>query len=272
MLFSFQRVGIDIFLHVGVGVLYHLEDALFIGPLDEILRQPGILLAGTSHNDDTEIMLFAPGPGPGRAVGDADAAADALLCIPDHFAVDQREGADRPDIAVFDTLFTANAAVGIILGFRHADEAEVVHPDLAAVIGTAGKGNLDMQMVGEDHLVHLSGQGGGIVAAEGAQTLARTGYHVPGTGSRISLVPLFLVDAGIIDNGLDRLIDSVHILQFDAGQLNALAVGHKDRPVAVLLRHLGDLRHAFGVDHAAGNTDPAGSLTPDFGVTERIFL
>ena len=134
VLFALKGVGINILLHISVGVLDHLEDALLVRPFDEVLCQTRILLAGASHDDNAEIVLLAPCPGAGRAVGDAYTASDALGGIPHHFAVDKGESSHGTDVTVLDALLAAHAAVRIILGFRHADEAEVVHPHLAAVV------------------------------------------------------------------------------------------------------------------------------------------
>ena len=77
VLLGFKSVRIDVFLNIGIAVSDHLKDAFFIGPLDEVFSESGILLACAALENDSEVTFFAPGPCAGWAVGDADSAADA---------------------------------------------------------------------------------------------------------------------------------------------------------------------------------------------------
>ena len=272
MLLALEGVLVNVLLHIGVAVLDDLADALFVRPADEVLGQTGILLARAAHDHDPEILLLASGPGAGRTVSDADAAADAEIGVSDDLAVYHLQSACGADLAVFDALLAPHAAIGIILGLRHADDAEVVHAHLAAVIGAAGKGHLHVEIVGEDQLVHLLRESCRVVAAEGAQPLAGTGDHVSRAGGGIAALVDLLIDPGLVDDQLQFSVDRIHILDLDAGDLNALAVGDENSAVSVLLRDLGDAQHALGSDHAAGNTDAGGRLASDLGVTESVLF
>ena len=89
MLLVLYRVRIYVFLDISVGILDDLQDTLLIAPLDEVLREARISLAGTAEQDQTEIVLLAACPCSCRAVSYADAAADALGGIAHDFAVDE---------------------------------------------------------------------------------------------------------------------------------------------------------------------------------------
>ena len=272
MFLAFNGFLVDVFLGEGVAVLDDLEDALLVGPFEEVLCEAGVLFAGAAQEDEAEVVFLAPGPGAGRAIGDADAAADAEVGVALNLAVHDLEGADRPLLAVFDALFTADTAVGVVLGLGHSDDAEVIHADLGAVIGAAGEGDFHVQVVGVDELVHLAGKVGGVIAAEGTEALAGAGDDVSGAGCGIAALVLLLVNAGRIDNELELLVDGVHVLHFDAGDLNALAVGDENGAVSVFFGDLRDADHGFRVDHAAGNTHTGSCLSAYFGVAEGILL
>ena len=272
MLFVFHGVGVDVLLDVGVAVLHHLQDAFFVAPLDEILRETRVLLSGAAQEDQAEVMLFASGPCAGGAVGNADAAANALRGVADYFAVHQRQGAYGAAFAVVDAGFAGDAAVFVVLRLCHADDAEVRHADFAAVVGTAGEGDLHVAVVGVDLILHLLGEGCGVIAAEGAQARAGAGDDISGPGGGIALAFFRLVDAQGVDDLLNFGVDLVHVLQGDAGDLDSLAVGDVDDTSPVLLGDLHDLGHGVRVDDAAGNADAGGCLAAHLGVTERVLL
>ena len=166
VLLALDRLGVNIFLDVGVAVLDHLHDALLVAPLDKVFGKTRVLLAGTSQQHNAEVMFFAARPCAGRAVRDADTTADAQVGVPLNLAVDHRERADGTFIAVFDALLAADATVFIILRLRHADDTEIIHAHLRAVIGAAGEGNLHVQVVRENHLFHLAGKSTCVITAE----------------------------------------------------------------------------------------------------------
>ena len=128
-------VGVDVCLHIVVGVQNDPDDAVLVGPLDEILAQAGILLAGSAQKGQTVVFLRTSRPGSVGTIDDALTAADAFLCIPDGAIVLQFECAHGLFLTLLDTGPAADAAVGVQLGLGHAHDAEVVEPHLAAVVG-----------------------------------------------------------------------------------------------------------------------------------------
>ena len=272
MFFAFDGFFIDVFFGEDVAVFDDLEDALFVSPLDEVFGEAGVLFAGAAEDDQAEVVFFASGPCAGRTVGDADAAADAEVGIALDLAVDDFEGADGALVAVFDALFAAYAAVGVVLGLGHADDAEVVHTDFTAVVGAAGEGDFHVQVVGEDEFVHLPGELCGVIAAEGAEALAGAGDDISCARCGITAFELFLVDAGIVNDELELFVDGVHIFHLDSGDLDALAVGDENGPVAVFFSDFRHADHGFRIDHAAGNTNTGGGLASHLGVAKRILF
>ena len=270
--FAFNGFFVDVFFGKGVAVLDDLEDTLFVSPFDEVLGEAGVLFAGAAQQDKAEVVFFASGPCTGGAIGDADAAADAEVGVALDFAVDDFESADGALVAVFYALFAAYTAVRVVLGLGHADDAEVVHTDFSAVIGAAGEGDFHVQVVGEDEFVHLPCELCGVIAAEGAEALAGAGDDISGARCGVAAFELFLVDAGIVNNELELFIDGIHIFHLDSGDLDALAVGDEDGPVAVFFSDFRHADHSFRVDHAAGNTNTGGGLASHLGVAKRILF
>ena len=198
--------------------------------------------------------------------------ADAEVGIALDLAVDDFEGADGALVAVFDALFAAYAAVGVVLGLGHTDDAEVIHTDFTAVVGAAGEGDFHVQIVGEDEFVHLPGELCGVIAAEGAEALSGAGDDVSGPCCGVAALEFFLVNAGIVNDELELFVDGVHIFHLDAGDLDALAVGDEDGPVSVFFSDFRHTDHGFGIDHAAGNTNTGGCLASHFGVAKRVLF
>ena len=96
---ALKSVLVDILLDIRIAVLDDLKDALLVCPADEVLRETGILLACAAHNDDAEIVFFAPCPRAGRAIIDAYAAAYAEIGISHNLAVHKLQGAGGADLA-----------------------------------------------------------------------------------------------------------------------------------------------------------------------------
>ena len=203
---------------------------------------------------------------------DADAAANAAGLIADYLEIDKLEGTDASAGTVVYTLAAGYTALGVILGLRHADDAEICHADLGAVIGTAGKGDLHMPVRGEDILLHLSGQICCVVAAEGAESGSRAGLDITGSGRRIAGTLLFLVDIQGVNDRLDFLIYLVNVFHRDAGDLNTLAVCDIYHAFSVLLRDLNYLAKRSRVDDAARDTDTGSRLAAHLGIAEGVLL
>ena len=126
---------------------------------------------------------------------------------------------------------------------------------MRAVIGAAREGNLHVAVVGKDRLVHAPRKCRGVVAAKRAQPRPRTADYVAGSRSGIALAALLLVDARVIDDGLQPLVDLGDLLQRDTGYLHALAIGEKYRAVAKLLGYLNHACHALSIYDAARNAN-----------------
>ena len=270
MLLSAGRARIDVLVDVGVGVLRDLDDRVLVHPFEPILGEARVLLARAAHDLEAEVVLGAARPCPRGAVVDAHAAADAEVLVAHDLAVDHGERAHRAAAAPFHALLAADAAVAVVLRLGHADDAEVVEGDVRAVVGAARERDLHVAVVGEDRLVHAPRKRRGVVAAEGAQARTRAAHHVAGARRGIALAALLLVHAGVVDDGLQALVDLGNLLQRDAGDLHALAVGEEDRSVAELLGDLDHARHALGVDEAAGNAYARGGLAAHLGLAEGV--
>src|SRR5699024_4946764 len=107
-----------------------LDDVVRIRPDEEILAETRILLSGPSHDRQLIIFLLAPGQRPGRTFGDADAAADTFLLVPDDLVVFHPQGVHRQLLAALHAGLAVDAAGRIVLRHRHADDAKIMHPRL----------------------------------------------------------------------------------------------------------------------------------------------
>ena len=143
---------------------------------------------------------------------------------------------------------------------------------MGAVVRAARERDLHMAVVREDGLVHALGEGCRVIAAEGAQPLARAGDDVSRAGCEVAISRVFLVDMRILDDSLELLIHLRHVLKLDAGDLDALPVRQEDLAVAELLGNLHDPRHALCRDEAARDADTACRLAADLAVAEGILL
>ena len=272
VLFAAWGIGVNVFLYETVGIEDDLHDAVLVGPDEEVLSQAGVALPGSPHDGQAVIFLFAPGEGPGGAFGDADAAADTFFLVPDDFVVLHAQGVHGEAFAALDAGLAGYAAGGVILGHGHPDDAEIVKSDFGAVIGASRQCDLEVQVVGEDGLLEPFGKFCRIVIGKGTDVVPDAGAHIPGAGSGVAAVFIRLVDVQKLDDGLEHLVDGIHVLQADAFDLEALPGGQMDDAVSV---GLGDfLHHAedFRFQVAAGNPDAGGADSPDFTDPVCVFL
>ena len=57
MFFSAGSVGVNVLLHIVVGVENDLDNAVLVHPLDKILAQTGILLTGSAQQGESVILF-----------------------------------------------------------------------------------------------------------------------------------------------------------------------------------------------------------------------
>ena len=114
---------------------------------------------------------------------------------------------------LLDAGTAADAARRVELGFGHADDAEVVHADFAAVIGAARESDFDVEVIGENGLFDAFSQGRRIVVGKGTDAIADASHDVSRTGRVVAAAFFRLVDAQRFDDGLQGLIDFVRTFQ-----------------------------------------------------------
>ena len=129
-----------------------------------------------------------------------------------------------------------------------------------------------MQVVGENGLLDLESEFPGVVTGVGADFIAHAGGNVPGARGGVAAARLRLVDPDPLDNGLQQLVDLVHVLVADSRNLKALAHRHVHGAVSVGFRDLLDHGEIFRVQMAAGYPDAGGGEPPLFCDAERVFL
>ena len=134
MLLALGRVGVDVLLDEGIGVLYDLHDGVLVHPAQPVLRQSRVLLARSARDLDAEVVLGAARPGTRGAVDHAHATANATVLVAHDLALLQPERAHRAALTPVHALAAANAAVGVVLGLGHANDAKVVQGHVRAVV------------------------------------------------------------------------------------------------------------------------------------------
>ena len=107
------------------------------------------------------------------------------------------ESVYRKLVAAFDTGAAAYAPAGIVLGFGHADNAEIMHPGFDTVVGAAGESNFKMQVVGENSLFNPFGKGCCVVVPERTDPISDTGADISGSGRGIASAGNLLIDLQI---------------------------------------------------------------------------
>ena len=182
------------------------------------------------------------------------------------------QSAHRLLLALFDAGTAADAAVGVQLRFGHTHNAEVVHAHLATVIGAAGDSNLKMQVIGEHRLLDPFCKSGGIVASIGANPVADASGDIPGACGGIAFILGFLVDLQAFDDALQCLVNRIHLVKGNAGDLKALATGDVYGAVAVFLCDMLQYTQIFGLQMTAGYTNTGSSKPPFLGNAEGVFL
>ena len=129
-----------------------------------------------------------------------------------------------------------------------------------------------MQVIGEHGLLDPLCKRSGIEIGKRADIVADTGADVSGTGGGITGIGGILVDSQGFNDGLQLLIDGIHILQTDALDLKTLTGGQMHKTVAISLGDLLDHAQDFCVQIAARYTNSGSADAAFFGHTERILL
>ena len=267
-----RSVGIDVLAHIVVSIQNDLDDAFLVCPLDEVLAHAGILLAGSAQQGQAVILLLTASPCTVGTVDDTLAAADALLGISDGTEVLECQCAHRLRLAFLNAGSTADTAVRLKLGLGHTHNAEIVHSDLVAVIGAASQGNLEVQIVGEYGLLDPLGKSGGIVTSIRTDPVADAGRDISGACSGIAAIFCFLIDFQTFDDTLEGCIDSIHLVEGNAGDLKALTTGDVNGAVAVFFGNVLKNSQVLRFQMTAGNADTGCSQTSLLGDSESIFL
>ena len=123
-------------------------DAVGVSPFDEVDAHAGVLLTAAAQEGHAEVLGLAPRPGTSRAGVSADAAADAFFDVADGAVLIHLQGFDGELFALLDAGTAADAARRVELGLGHADDAKVMHADLAAVVGAARESDFDVKVIG----------------------------------------------------------------------------------------------------------------------------
>ena len=129
-----------------------------------------------------------------------------------------------------------------------------------------------MQIVGENLLFNPLRELGRIIIGKGTDIVADAGADIPGSGSRIARPLLLLIDVQQLDDGLQHLIDGVHILQMNALDLKALPRGQMNDAVAVFFRDLLDHSQNLRLQIPARHADAGRALASDLADPKRVFL
>lgn len=164
--------------------------------------------------------------------------------------------------ARLDAGAAADAALGIEVDLGDAEDAEVGHVGLGAVVGAASNHHLEVIGVGVEVLLHPLGQPGTVDIALLADGVALTGDDVAPADTLVTGAGVVHLDAAglhldLLDEGFEGGVDLVHVLILDAGHRQLLAGGEVDQAVAVLF---GDL---LGHRQQVGGYDPAGNAHAD---------
>ena len=175
-------------------------------------------------------------------------------------------------VAAFDTGAAAYTAAGIVLGFRHSDNAEIMHPGLDTVIGAAGESNLKVEVIGENSLFNPFCKGRRIVVSERTDPVADTGADISGSGRSIAGAGNFLINLQIFNNRLKFFIDLCHVPDRDPFDLESLPGSDMYLAVAVFSCNLCHLSQHVCVTGPSGNTDSGGYNISVFGHTKSVLF
>ncbi len=255
--FAIQHLGLEL-----EQVLDHRMQHILGHPVEEQLAGTRGLLAGAPPQLDHVELLGIPLPGEGRAGQHAFATTDALALLLHRFAMLDGETIHRVVAACLDAGAAADTALGIEMDLGDAEDAEVGHVGLGAVVGAAGDHHLEVIGVGVEVFLHPLGQPGAVDIALLADGVALTGDDVAPADALVTGSGVLYLDAAglylnLPDKGLEGGIDLVHVLILDAGHRQLLAGGEVDQTVAVLF---GDL---LGHRQQVGGHDPAGNAHAD---------
>ena len=203
---------------------------------------------------------------------DANAAADAFFYVPDRTEFFHVQRFYRELFALLDAGTAADAAGRVELGFRHAHDAEVVHTDFTAVVRTARKSYLYVQVIRENSLFDAFCQCCRIVIAEGADMVADASHDITRTGRFVADALLGLVDIEFINDRLQCFVYCLHLFVRNAEDFEALTDSQMYFAIAEAFSNIFYLAQDLCIQEAAGNTYTSRCDTAFFRDAERVFL
>lgn len=267
-------------------VFQYTQDYILGGPVEEHFAGTGRLTAGAAtQNHPIELSLLA-GPGAGGTGAHTLTAAYTAAGVLLHLA-DGRIGRQNPGGAVLagpHAGAACDAAFGVICHARHADNTEIAHMSLVAVIGAAGDVDLDVVVAGEDDGLNLPGQLKGIAVVADAVVIADAGGDIAGAdgGVTINRIPgmrfvcngvhVNIAHLGIhfFDIRLQVGIDRRDVFIGDTGNVKGLPGAEVKVAVAPGFGDVLHIAEILGVYRTAGNAHLQHKFSGYFGLPVAV--